>query len=791
MESFDSFSSLASGIEKNTATPLAEGPEIRCYFPAYEHRLLLRAVLLSEYLSGDVPVSHFLTLRGGYSKSSDDQKQQAKAPPRPRLDMDIVELPRDIFLLVVAHLSARTVVLCRRVSRNWHAAFTDSELNLQLMKWHFSRCREMRMAYMVGVLDGPVPTETEERDYTAAEQGPRRQDQNGDLGEGAKASWSSDWTAAFASVARRYHHLRTATPWSIEAIKLGSTEQGPSRTFYPVAIWDRFLRLDDKTAPFHHRDPAWSYSQDDGLLVYQAAAREDTSSHAEQQTASCPWRLLDLETGQEAVVPFPQGDDRIVRRVRLCDRVLVLEWCEREAYHQLNDREECHRHFVTAFDILRARDAAPDVSTPNGDDHTVAGDTWAVRHRSQFKLHFLGFPLNRHDRFFSAHTGTHYAVYVWQPNRSLYADDPIESIIVWDISAAGHPRTVRRMAWDALAFYGVRQGSTPTLRSLAMDARNLYIADEEHRWAEGGHSSLAPPRVHLVRSTGIPIVPEPPTPGQPNGGSSSSSSSSSTAAAAGRADNRDGAEEVVVQGPRWLDQCGNNTDVNMPFCTRAIEARPGGGLSALSSPSVSTGYGSGGGGGKRGLAGEIEAGIAAPTARWPGWAPCWRHEDFPYLSVDEVVDFRAGVRVTARRCFMLETLSVHVRPSISVVELRGGGNYWQDEGGSESSDGGTSPGGGGDDYAASVARMAWLEGRLRDGMARRRVRLRRARLGGGDGDGDGAAEHRKKDDDQGVGKEVQFEDDMWEKLLGKGRICGEERWLIGEDGKGTLSVVRF
>ncbi|KAL1872112.1 hypothetical protein Daus18300_004481 [Diaporthe australafricana] len=699
--------------------------------------------------------------------------------------MDIVELPRDIFLLVVAHLSARTVVLCRRVSRNWHAAFTDTELNLQLMKWHFPRCREMRMAYMAGALGGPAPTETEEHDVTAAEQDLRPQDQNGDLGEGAKASWSSDWTATFAVVARRYYHLRTATPWSIEAIKLGSTEQGPSRTFYPVAIWDRFLRLDDKTAPFHYRDPAWSYSQDDGLLVYHAAAREDTSSHADQQTASCPWRLLDLETGQEAVVPFPQGEDRIVRRVRLCDRVLVLEWCEREAYHQLNDREECHRHFVTAFDILRAGDAAPDATTSNGEHHNAAGkSTWTVRHRSQFKLHFLGFPLNRHDRFFSAHTGTHYAVYVWQPNRSLYADDPIESIIIWDISAAGKPRTVRRMAWDTLAFYGVRQGSTPTLRSLAMDARNLYLADEEHRWAEGGHSSLAPPRVHLVRSTGIPIVPGPPALG---GVSSDGSSSSSTVAAPGWADRRGGDEEVVVQGPRWLDQCGTNTDVNMPFCTRATEARPGGGFSAFSSPSsVSIGHSSGGGEKKRGLAGEIEAGISAPAARWPGWAPCWRHEDFPYLSVDEVVDFRAAVRVTARHCFMLETLSVHVRPSISVVELGGGGgDYGQDEGAS-SSDGGTSSGGGGD-HASSVARMARLEGRLREGMTRRKLGKRRARLGGGDG----AAEDRNQDDDEGAGKEVQFEDDMWEKLLGKGRICGEERWLVGEDGKGTLSIVRF
>ncbi|KAI3401670.1 hypothetical protein diail_9334 [Diaporthe ilicicola] len=684
--------------------------------------------------------------------------------------MDIVELPRDLFLLVVAHLSARTAVLCRRVSRNWKGAFTDPDLNLQLMKWHFPRCREMRMAYMAGALGGPVSAQAE-----------------GD-------TWPSDWTATFASVARRYYHLRTATPWSVEAFRLGSTEDGPSRNFYPVAIWDRFLRLDDKTAPFHYRDPAWSYSRDDGLLVYQSSAAA--------AAASCPWRLLDLETGREAVVPFPQGEDRIVRRVRLCDRVLVLEWCERDAYHQLNDREECHRHFVTAFDVVREGAGDHDAASPDGSASSSSSSssnynganpsaadngTWTVRHRSQFKTHFLGFPLNRHDRFFSAHTATHYAVYVWQPNRSLYNDDPIESVIVWDISAPDRPRTIRRITWDTLAFYGVRQGSTPRLRSLRMDARNLYVAEEEHRWAEGGHSSLAPPRVHLVRSTGIPVVPEgaqqqqQPKPGWHDD---------------------DGAEEVVVQGPRWVDQCGTNTDVNMPFCTRAAEAHFGGLSARLSSSSVAPpgsssssssrsiiSISSSGRGGrwKRGsLAAEIEAGIAAPMERWPGWAPCWRHEDFPYLSVDEMVDFRAGVRVTARQCFMLETLSIHVRPSISVVELSrggGGGDPGQDESGS-SSDGRTSSaggdgGGGGGEYASSAARVTGLERRLRAGMGGRKPRKRRG------------AWNRKKDADESSPDEVHFEDDMWDRLLGKGRICGDERWLIGEDGKGTLSVLRF
>ncbi|POS73673.1 F-box domain-containing protein [Diaporthe helianthi] len=687
--------------------------------------------------------------------------------------MDIVELPRDLFLLVVAHLSARTLVLCRRVSRSWHGAFTDPHLNLQLLKWHFPRCREMRVAYSAGALGMQVADE---------QRGQPRDGENGEFGIG-----TPDWTLTFANVARRYHHLRTATPWTIQAIKLGSTEQGLSRMFYPVAIWDRFLRLDDKTAPFHYPDPAWSYSQDNGLLVYHSTAPEGTdgADGADQQPASCPWRLLDLETGHEVVVPFPHGHDRIVRRVRLSNSVLVLEWCERDAYHQLNDREECHRHFVTALDLVRGH-------------KTAASDmTWAVRHRCQFKTHFLGFPLNRHDRFFSAHTATHYAVYVWQPNRSLYNDDPIESVIVWDISARDQPRTIRRITWDTLAFYGVRQGSTPTLRSLGMDERNLYFIDEEHRWAEGGHSSLVPPRVHLVRSTGIPVVvPEP-------------------AAAAAAPARGDGAE-IVIHGPRWVDQCGTNTDVSMPFCTRTQDARFGGMIEhhhhhqqqQQQQHTLVSSDGSGGSGGdqyagsptgpgttwsgngssssrRTGLAGEIEAGIAAGTNRWPGWAPCWRHEDFPYLSVGEVVDFRAGVRITARHCFMLETLSVHVRPSISVVELGVDGD--DDEVGLDGDEGGGPLlVGTGANASSAVARIDRLERKLRAGMARRRLRKRKDRMGSGGGKAAGGA----RDGDE-VQDEVQFADDMWDKLLGKGCISGDERWLIGEDGKGTLSVVRF
>lgn len=493
--------------------------------------------------------------------------------------MEIIDLPHDLFLLIVAHLSARALVRCRRVSRRWRDALTDQAFCLQLMKWHFPRCREMRIAY--------------EHDDSKA----------------------TDWTAMLTTVARRYHHLRTATPRSVDKIRIGTARgknddghhhdnggDDAAAAFFAVGTWDRYLRLDDKEAPFHYPAPSWCYHQDDAVLVYHMHPDDVAADDNQVRSYYYPWRLLDVETGATHEVPFPHDPgERIVRRVRLHDGVLVFEWCERRSYHQLNDRERCHRHFVTAFDLVR---------TPTGDGD---GGVWTMTPRAEWKLHFLGFPLNAHDRFLSAHTATHYVVYVWQPNRSPWGeDDPIESVVVWDISAAAAPRIVRRMTWSTLTFYGVRQRLTPKLRHLALDTHNVYFVEEEHRWAQGGHSSLTPPRGHLVRCTGIPVITRP-----------------------GDDDDADDDAEIVVQGPCWFDQCGADGDANMSFCTRSTTnlgptettTTTTTGSDIWHHPHHDTQQHPRGA-----LVQEREAAARIATARWPGRAPCWRHEEFPYLT---------------------------------------------------------------------------------------------------------------------------------------------------------------
>lgn len=724
--------------------------------------------------------------------------------------MDITSLPHDVFLLIVAHLASRTTILCRRVSKRWRDAFTDEELSLQLLKWHFPRCREMRMAYADSGGDTSCWRGGEDtgRRLAPDEENAPSDSPNGNIemldASAGDSHEKQRWTAVFTTVARRYHHLRHATPYSIDKIAQGTRAPLHQDRFLGVAPWDRYLRLDDRTAPFHHPDPSWCYGgQEDGhgLLVYHvdltAVESEGSGTVGDHVRARLyPWRLLDLETRAEVEVPFPHDDERIVRRVRLSDGVLAFEWCERMAYHQLNDREECHRHYVTLLDVVRCSctrsDQARTITTATSSNtvtpspsssttskpaeeekHTSHHYHWELSHRAEFKLHFLGLPLNTHDRFLSAHTRTRYAVYVWQPNRSPWGeDDPLESAVIWDTSSSP-PRCVRRMPWAALEFYGLRQRAAPRLRGLALDERNLYLIEEEHRWARGPHGSPSPPRVHLVRSTGIPVVPAVVASGGEEGRENLEGARGGGEVAAPVH------EEEIVQGPRWLDECGANGDVNLSFCSRAAAMGLAGAASPLSQGVQQHLGRSGHRAQPSTLAQEIQAAARAPTARWPGWAPCWRHEEFPYLTVSEAVDFQAGVRVAARHCFMLETLSVHVRPSLSVRGVVGGGVE-----GSCSSSGSSSSTRSSSSTSGERAAGAQVDGD--DNGVDRAGRKGSRRTGQKK-----LKKKRKEEDTEGGGGEVQFPDEMWDELLGRGYICGDERWLVGEDRQGRVTVVRF
>lgn len=173
--------------------------------------------------------------------------------------------------------------------------------------------------------------------------------------------------------------------------------------------------------------------------------------------------------------------------------------------------------------------------------------------RNEWKIHFLGFPLNSRDRFYSTHNKNHYAIYIWQPNRSAWGeDDPIEVLAIWDITQPSAyrpstdptgnrkpteggegPKVIRRFTFSDLGFYGIRQRSSPTFRGLELDESNVYVISEDHRWLVGAQSSNVHPRLHKVKSTGIPFA----------------------------------------SGPHWEDECGADGDVNLSFCERDSDDR--------------------------------------------------------------------------------------------------------------------------------------------------------------------------------------------------------------------------
>jgi hypothetical protein len=557
--------------------------------------------------------------------------------------MNLLDLPYTIFLEIITYLSATETIRCRRLSTQAHQALTRQDLSVSLILTHFPRSLEGRLL----------------RDR---------------IREGTQSGSTVDWAAVFARLARRYVHLGAATPW--RSFKLETLRD--TVRLRPVAIWSRFLRLDDRTAPFSHCDPVWTYDPAETLLVYPAPD-------------GLGYQARDLETGEQVAVPFDL-EGKVVRRVRLRDGVLVVEWCEEEAYHALNERERAHRHYATAYDVKRRgqRDAVLPLRSEAGSNRRSLS-MWIITFRSEWKIHYLGLPLGDHDRFFSTHNATHYAVYIWQPGRSAWGeDDPLERLIIWELGKPspyrpsrdpteqhrpppelGGPRVIRRLVNYELDAWGIRQSDTPSLRGLSLDGctwdehtnsacGHVFLHVEDHRWSSGLHSSPNPPRLHSVKSTGIPLQGD---------------------------------------GPRWVDDCGGSGDDGMGFCWRG--PRPG----KRSSEDVAD----------------------EERESWPGRAPCWRHDDFPYLTVSEMFDPAAGVRISARHCFMLETLSVHVRPKLRVAGADWGGGF------------------------------------VGSGT----------RIEGPDGD------------------EVQFGDEWWCELLGKGVICGDERWIVGEDEEGDITVLQF
>lgn len=379
--------------------------------------------------------------------------------------LSLPDLPEDVFLLVLENLEAWDLCRCRRVARAWRDAFTKEEY-LSIMLQKYSLAREVRSLDHKEQISANLP-----------------------------ASEEPSMQNIFDTIASRYYHLSQGKARAVEKYKLFASEQFSH--WFPVAQWEyhesqpggrlyyenatHISRLGGK--PFLFRPTLWSY--DDGLVVF-APGTTDTqhSVKSEKQRADIAdsaLMLLDIQHGSFDPVPFDISN-RVIRNLRLKDRTLVIEWAEKQPFHALNDTEKVHRHYATCFDVSTDQEIASDEQPP----------TWVVKLRNEFKIHFLGLPLTHRDRFFSTHNAVHYAVYFWQPNRSMYTGDeerPLESLFVWDISSpstylpsedpSGHnmntvgnvgPQMIERLVLGQLDYYGIRQHSDVALMSLHLDS---------------------------------------------------------------------------------------------------------------------------------------------------------------------------------------------------------------------------------------------------------------------------------------------------------------------------------
>lgn len=355
---------------------------------------------------------------------------------------DLAFLPRDLFLLISELLEPKDLVRCRRVSRAWNEAFRNPDILLPLFKRHFPWAQEFKDLQPGSSKDGSSLTADSIRHV-------------------------------FDQVVARYDHLQRGTPRSVQRHSLcGEMGWSWERQFYPVQPWEGHASHYLGEVDRQFTESMWTY--EDGLLVFPSADH---------------WMLMlvDLSSDKQFLVPFVL-DGRVIRRVRLQKRLLVVEWAEPKAFHWLNESDGVHRHFASSFDVIPS-------------DNYDRDGRWHIIPRNEWKIMFLGHPLSERDRFFSAHSNTHYVIYIWQPNRSLYTADedaPIESLFVWDISKKSDyrpsidpsgaqegpevdraPSIVARFGYQDLEHFHVRQRGSPRIQQLEVtdDGQTVYITE--------------------------------------------------------------------------------------------------------------------------------------------------------------------------------------------------------------------------------------------------------------------------------------------------------------------------
>ena len=408
---------------------------------------------------------------------------------RNAISISVPDLPEDVFFMVFDYLHIWEVARCQLVSKAWRQAFSKDEYLAMVLKKH-------PLARELDGRNSPDHHELISPDLV-------------------------DLRKSFHAIASRYYHISHGKSRQVIRHELAPSEQ--TGHFFQIGQWDyhesqpggrlypenaatHLFRLTAKPCLFHAS--LWSYS--DGLLVFAPAQLTPQAKPGEILA------VLDLVTNQLYRVPFDISS-RVIRNIRLHDRTLIVEWAERDPFHNLNDMEQVNRHFASCYSV---------VPSPGLDDK--ASIQWVVQHRSEFKLHFLGLPLNSRDRFFSTHNSTHYAIYFFQPNRSMYSGDedlPIELLFVWDISKTSKyrpsqdpsgqhrpgdsddgPHILARFPFNDLEFLGIRQHSQIRLMSLSLDTPSSSLTWRENVCVAGQGYFDPAERLWCAKTTSLPFL---------------------------------------------------------------------------------------------------------------------------------------------------------------------------------------------------------------------------------------------------------------------------------------------
>lgn len=736
----------------------------------------------------------------------------------------LLGLSGDCWVLVFSNLPPRDLIRARAVSTQWHRLLTDESVCRRLLQTIFPHCREARLDMLQNRIDDlpNMPHNLRVEVQCRAQQG-------------------EHWSRTFVAVARRYHHLGSGMPREYLKLPLPdmvdhtTLDDCPSHNirsghvcphcrfkiaqcshffWMSVPVWPRTVDFRPHKGEFHFPDPMWWYSQEDGLLVYPASwllddqappsfawteierkcgPKEDAfRNHFNPPEASCEgfiYRLFDPETGEHISVPFDVRG-KIIRRVRLAQGVLILEWTEVHADKTLIDRSKVMKskeyrqwaayyrrtwydylarnsHMVTAFDVVRMP-LSPSIEGGPGRSWT-----WEVRPRYEWQLPTWGpgcpgggrshasDDVSVHDyrpRFFSAHTATHYALFIWRAvldeagwrrfRRQLW---------VWDISPADHsgassssrsdnatsgkkpkqsaPTLIRRLVEPDIRYrHSVffESERIAKLRNITMDEHNVYMVEEDPRWVSGdlGTSTVT----HRVVSFSVPVVLFPPAEGDP----------------AGPSPDRRSQVNNPVFGPHWVDDCPNG-GTRHRFCRNFVHE---GQRRHLRPPPVVAPYSS--------LPKVLLPSLRNQRYPWdgsdavsnplqprnfPGFPPCWRHENFPFVGISAVTDYAAGVRWVARDSRPLNSMAPRLLPTVTVnISGSGVGNH------------------------ASASEHG-LTGDLE--QPRHPFRLE--------------PEPRNIRSDE---VEVEYPG-FWENMMGRMTLAGDERWLIGQDSENRITLVRF